>query len=467
MKPTQPSAETTGDELVRPSTPQVAQPSSRWETVYFTRLAIEDGDELTTLALHPRLTVVSGVDQAGRAGLVAKLIGALGSTRRGLNLELCDDSGRNLAVLRPQSGQHRVVDLNQRIDVSEEFRGPDGRLDVLARYGLDATRAGRLLHLDHDGLKARAEVDDDVNRLAEVDQAALWSAAARVRLTDDELANAGSSGQDDGHDDLVAKVEQRHQALERASQQRRVQRDATLVCGVALIGATVATLYRPVLALPLLAIAVLTALATLGSKARVAAAERQEQAALAAAGAESYLGFVVNRVDDMIETTESQRRRLALAEDHRHAAERWIRLAGNVSVSWALDHHEEIEAAHRLRRELATLGQMSTTAPELDPTTTAMTQALVTHLAKLRTVGTGGESFPLVLEDPFTDVAPSTKLTLVELLARTPGSPQVILLTDQDEVTSWARLESLTGEVALVEPEVAATHTRRTSDLAV
>ncbi|MCB0971823.1 MAG: hypothetical protein KDA97_09975, partial [Acidimicrobiales bacterium] len=64
------------------------------------------------------------------------------------------------------------------------------------------------------------------------------------------------------------------------------------------------------------------------------------------------------------------------------------------------------------------------------------------------------ESLPLVLDDPFTEVPPSTKLTLMELLARTAGSPQVVLLTDQDEVATWARLEALTGEVALVEPQV-------------
>jgi hypothetical protein len=62
---------------------------------------------------------------------------------------------------------------------------------------------------------------------------------------------------------------------------------------------------------------------------------------------------------------------------------------------------------------------------------------------------------PLILDDPYTEVAPSTKLTLMELLGRAAGSPQVIFLTDQDEVTSWARLEALTGDVALVEPALA------------
>jgi len=79
---------------------------------------------------------------------------------------------------------------------------------------------------------------------------------------------------------------------------------------------------------------------------------------------------------------------------------------------------------------------------------------------------------PLILDDPFTDVAPSTKLTMMELLARTAGSPQVILLTDQDEVATWARLEALTGEVALVEPSIstqpaARPSTSQSNDLAV
>ena len=33
-----------------------------------------------------------------------------------------------------------------------------------------------------------------------------------------------------------------------------------------------------------------------------------------------------------------------------------------MSVEWALAHHEEIETAARLRKELATLGQVSTDA---------------------------------------------------------------------------------------------------------
>ena len=42
----------------------------------------------------------------------------------------------------------------------------------------------------------------------------------------------------------------------------------------------------------------------------------------------------------------------------------------------------------------------------------------------------------------------------VRPLVRLSGRTQVILLTDQGEVATWARLEALTGEVALVEPSI-------------
>jgi hypothetical protein len=42
---------------------------------------------------------------------------------------------------------------------------------------------------------------------------------------------------------------------------------------------------------------------------------------------------------------------------------------------------------------------------------------------------------------------------LLELLGRSAGDPQIVFLTEDDDVASWARLEALTGELALIEPE--------------
>lgn len=422
----------------------------------YTRLVIEEGTTTFSLSFHPRLTVVSGLDAGARKGLVSELIGGLGSTRGGVNLELADDRGRRLAVLRPATGGHRVIDLTSGSDVSDEFRGVDGRLDVLGRFGLDASKAKSVLHLNRESLGTDAQRDDAVARLSEIDQTELWSTAARVRITEDEMRAIGEDTRASAEDaELVARIERHHSTLEEAlDQHRRLRRDASMVCAASLIAALPVALVRPGMAVPILAIGLVTVLMAFMFRARVEAVQRQEASALADAGVDSYLGYVVGRVNDMMEDTEARRRRLAVAEDHRAAATRWTRVAGDVSVEWALAHHEEIETAARLRRELANLGQISTTAPALDDETTSLAQSLITHLGRLRTIGSGGECLPLILDDPFTEVAPSTKLTLMELLARSAGSPQIIFLTNQDEVASWARLEALTGEVALVEPSI-------------
>jgi hypothetical protein len=236
---------------------------------------------------------------------------------------------------------------------------------------------------------------------------------------------------------------------------------------MSLAAAVPVTLINPAKAVPILAIGLVTILLTFLYRARVEAAQRSESSALADAGAESYLGFVVKRVDGMFTGTEQRRRLLAVAEDHRNAAVQWTRLAGDVSVEWAMAHHDDIEATARLRRQLRSLGQVSTTAPELDEETADIAHAVVSHLTRLRSIGTAGESFPLILDDPFADVHASTKLSLLELLGRVGGSPQVILLTDQEDVASWARLEALTGEVSLIEPLAEPRDTRRASDMAV
>ncbi|HEX2576295.1 MAG TPA: hypothetical protein VHK88_08085, partial [Aquihabitans sp.] len=399
----------------------------------FTRMVIEDERKTVSLGLHPRLTVVASVDERVRAGLTQELIGGLGSNRSGVHLELVDDAGRHLAVFRPTGGSHRVIAIDDGTDVSDEFRAPDGRIDLLGHHGIDARRARALLHLDRSKLEADTQRDEIVNRLAELDQTELWSCAACVRITDDEL-QALNEGIDVSSEDaeLVARVERRHQSLEAAVEQHlRLRRHTAIVSAASLTAALPVNFVNPAAAVPILAIGLVTILLTFLYRARVEAAQRSERSALADAGAEDYFSYVVARVDGMFTGTEQRRRLVAVAEDHRNAAVRWTRLAGDVSVEWALEHHDDIEATARLRRQLRSLTQVSSTAPELDEETADVAHAVVAHLTRLRSIGADGESFPLILDDPFVDVPPSTRLSLLELLARSSGSPQVILLTDQ------------------------------------
>ena len=84
----------------------------RTSDVRYERLVIQAGSNSFSLALHPRLTVIAGVGGVERDGLVGELIGALGSSRTGVHAEIIQDSGRHLAVFRPDGGRHRVVDID-------------------------------------------------------------------------------------------------------------------------------------------------------------------------------------------------------------------------------------------------------------------------------------------------------------------------------------------------------------------
>ena len=214
------------------------------------------------------------------------------------------------------------------------------------------------------------------------------------------------------------------------------------------------------MAIPILAIGLLTVLLTFVYRARIETAERSEQSALADAGANSYLGFIVQRVNGMFDDSEARRRLVAVAEDHRNAAVQWTRLAGDVSVEWALQHHLEIDAAARLRRQLRSLGPGGSAEDGVTDAVADLAQAVVSHLTRLKAVGRGGESFPLILDDPFTEFDPTTKLAMLDLLAQHAGTPQVVLLTDQDDVAEWARSTAVSGSVSLVEPHTEAARAR-------
>ena len=76
----------------------------------------------------------------------------------------------------------------------------------------------------------------------------------------------------------------------------------------------------------------------------------------------------------------------------------------------------------------------------------------MSRLADLRHAGAGGESLPLVLDEPFAGVDASVKHWMLELVGRSAGTPQVVYLTEDEEVAAWARMEALAGHLAVLEP---------------
>ncbi len=417
------------------------------------RLVIEAGDDTFTLDLHPRLTVVAGMGRVERESLIGELIGALGGSRAGVHVELEEQRGRHLAVFRPTTGHHRIVDVDRARDVTSELSGADGACDLLGHLGLDATTARRTMRFTASDLTTTTDRSRAVDALAGLDQRRVWAAAEALDTAEHELATEsealGTAPEDAA---IIEAVESRHHAFEQAAARFETTRRRTfLIGGLASIGTLPAVLAAGTSGLGLLGVAVVAVIASLVSRAQLLRAARAEERALAAAGANTYLGFQLQRVNTLLGDDSTRQAVMGAAERRRSALGQWQRLAGDIAVEWALANREEIETAARLRHEVRALGALSATAPGISADVSdELAQALVTRLAAARSLA--GEGVPLLLDDPFHQLDASVKLLLLELLGRSAGEPQIVILTEDDDVASWARLEALTGEVALIEP---------------
>lgn len=414
------------------------------------RLVIEAGPATFTLDLHPRLTVIAGLDPEERRCLAGEIIGALRGTRTGVHLELTDDVGRQLAVFRPRAGRHRVVDVGAARDLTAEHTVAD-RVDLLGAVGIDGTTARRIMRVGAAELAASSELEEIISRLSAVNQEALWAAAERVRETEAGLqavADAVGAGPEDAG--VIELVERRHRQLERAVESlERSRRGAVGVGALALI-VGVLTLAGGV---PGWATWVLCGIAsamvalTVDRRRRMERARAAEDAALRAAGATSYLGFQLQRVADLV-GDRRRREEIAAAVEAANAARRsWSLIAGDVPPEVARAHRAEIEAAARVRDSIGRLE-----AAVANPVTGDARGPAGVLAHRLAAADRSGVSLPVILDEPLAALDPAWKPAVLELLTTTAGSPQVIYLTGDEEIASWARLEVLCGGLALIEP---------------
>lgn len=417
------------------------------------RLVIEAGENTLTLDLHPRLTVVAGMGRVERESLVGELIGALGGSRPGLHVELEERSGRHLAVFRPTVGRGRIVDVDRALDVTTEFSDDAGDCNLLAHLGLDSRSARRIMRFGAADLATSSHRGQAVEVLAALDQRRVWGAAEALRRAEGDLtseAEAIGSAPEDAA--MIDEVEARHNAVERAAEQFETTRKRTFWIGGAGALATIPGVAAAGgVGLLFAAVAITSVILSLLARAEVGRAAKAEEKALAEAGANSYLGFQLQRVNGLLANDSSRKVLMDVAGARRAALAEWQQLAGDIPVDWALANRHEIEEASRLRREVDALGAISATAPEVSNDLTGdLAHVLVTRLAEVRAAG--GEGMPLLLDDPFQQLDPSVKPLLLELLGRSAGEPQIVFLTEDEDVASWARLEALTGEVSLIEP---------------
>lgn len=407
-----------------------------------------------TVAFHPGMTVVAGVGRAERDSLVGELVHALAGGRGGAHVEVVDADDRRLAVVRPPDGQDRVVDLATGTDVSEELRGPDGSIDLLARLGVPRADARRRLRLRSDDLQVEERGDDLVARLAGRPQQRLWKAATSVLDAEAwvaaEAERAGTAPEDA---ELVAEVERRHRTLEAAQAgHERVRHLAIFVGGACALGAVPAAALIRWTAVPFLLVALVTTALSIARRRRMVAAQELEQEALERVGAASYYGFHLQRVSAVLAGTRNEHRLPEAADAHCEALTSWRRLAGDIDVEVALRLKTRVSAAvggaaddHDDRRPMLDGGVVA------GASTADLARALTTRLAQQARAGAGGEPLPLVLDEPFDGLPERVVRELLELVLGTPGV-QVILLTEDPVVTAWARQRAPSGRLAVLSP---------------
>ena len=417
----------------------------------YQRLILEAGSNAVTVRFHPRLTVVAGVGRRERDLLVTELLGSMSGSRPGAHLELVDDSGRRLALIRPDHGPHRVLEVDSGDDVTDEFTGPSGRPDLLAAMGLTTKEARRRCRLSGAELVVESQADSLVGALASADQRKLWSAAARLVAAEGALmVESQEAGADVEDAPLIEDIERRHAEFETAQQQNEyVRHHGVFIAGACLPAAGIARflLHNTPATMGFAAVAALTLLVAVVFRRRMEHARVAEDEALARAGKQSYIGFQIQRVDRLLDGQKSLSRVAMASEEQRLALAEWQQIAGDISPDWALQNRQQIEAQSQRRHGGDGTGGVH---PDLDPAELA--HWLAARFTALRRVGPAGESLPLVLDDPLVGVDAGVKQWVLELIGRSAGSPQVVYLTADPDVAAWARLEAMAGHLSVLEP---------------
>ena len=422
--------------------------------VRYQRLILESGGNAVTLRFHDRLTVIAGLGAQERDGLVGEIIGGLAGTRQGTHLEILDDTSRRLAVLRNRGREHRVVDLETGTEVTGEFARPDGNVDLLGWLGFTHDSFRRRTRLTAADMAAAGQGDAAVARLARVDQAQLWAAADRVQETEillhREAEAAGAAPEDVP---LIEEIEQRHEVFEAAQQKLdTIRHYGIFVGGACVLGAIPLVLMDHPASFAFLAIAIATTIVSIFYRRRMEKARKAELRALEEAGATSYIGFQLQRVNVLM-GHENRRRVLAhAAAENREAVEAWRALAGEIGVDWAFANRAKIEAEwqrleamHRKQVLVADTGLAGVEPADL-------AQAFISRMNDLRHAAAPGESLPIILDEPLAGLGPSVKQWMLELIGRSAGMPQVVYLTNDPDVAAWARMEAVSGEVGIIEP---------------
>ena len=192
--------------------------------VLLRRLVVDDERTSLVADFGTGLTIAYHENPAARSRLTGALLSALApEASAGVHAEIALDDGRELVVVRTGGSHALVVDIDAASDITEEFRGDDGRIDIRPegahRLGPITTEYDRADEAD------TAEQSGPQRQLAEqlerVGSEELWTAATELVAAQDKLRELAGGDVAEGIDqaltlETAAEAHQSAQSVERS-----------------------------------------------------------------------------------------------------------------------------------------------------------------------------------------------------------------------------------------------------------
>jgi hypothetical protein len=379
----------------------------------------------TQLDLSGTLTV-AGCTPDHREALVDELVGALLGERRGAAIGVINPNGRTITVERPWASRDLATDATG-ADVTAEMADRAGRIRLM-------TEVSTLV-----GAAPAGSVPRGLGHLVALDQRQLWAAAEHSVRTGRELrAVSAEVGPSTLRNAQMGAIEERQNHLSSVQAASRTERNLlSMIAAVSAITALATSMTSLNLTLAPLLISLIAIVCGAWRHRAIQRAAEAEQEVLAAIGVASPLGLHIARIDDLLNGADNRRRLSVAAELHRSALEAWTDLAGTVDAELALGHRQTIQRAallaHELRRSLS-----SQQMPD-DP---ALTDRLTT-LIETAAGGAAQATSPLVLVEPTRGLAAPSVVTLLSAIARFAERRQIVVITSDEQVATWAKVEAI------------------------
>lgn len=403
------------------------------------RLVIEDAGSSRYLELHPRLTVVPGLDEADRRVLLAEIRGSLGAHRDGVHIEITTSSGTSLAAFRAADG-HRMINVDNGTDVTPGFVDPAGRLNPA--YGLALQEEDVLV--DASTLANRTDEDRKLDLLSGSDQEELWGVLDRIDETQGAISEAESEhailAAPKGDSEVSAEVYDNY--FTSSVQVPMINKIASIAAVIGL-GCAVALYFflasvTSIVALGL-GIVSLIALGFFGYPLiRQLRAQRAANSALEDAGVDNFFNFQLQQVDGMIAQDGVRKKLREASSNHQTALEEWNQLANGIDPEFALAHRSAIQLGATIRAN----------DPNDDPTSGFLHPTTPLLLRCVGAIDNETEISPRVLDAPFATLDDATRRALLDTMFEASAQRQVILLAGCDDAAAWA-LQHIGGEASI------------------